>query len=382
MQLELKRIRCDGGTQPRTAIYDQVVNDYVEAMREGAVFPPVTVFYDGKDYWIADGFHRMAAVQALGLASIECEVRPGALSDAQWHSFSVNKSHGLRRTNEDKERAVKAALLHCQGRKSDREIARHIGVTSMMVATHRQALAAAGELPTPAHLSDSDRCADSREAPQGIAFDVNGVLQDGQHRLWAIALSGCTVPMNVTVNTPVDCIEYVGGGKRRMDSERMSLSGRFDGGVNKNQLATLRAMVRGLGADRKLPFCRTSDLLAWHKPAVDFAVSNLTTNRIKGVGSSTTRAVVARAWYSVDTDSLQRFCQVLRTGMAVCPVEGNIILLRDYLSRFDRSDTLSNLREQYGKVERALQAFLAGKVLSILRPCQTEIFPLPEEALA
>lgn len=215
---------------------------------------------------------------------------------------------------------------------------------------------------------------------EGIAFDVNGVLQDGQHRLWAVALSGCTVPMNVTVNTPVDCIEYVGGGKRRMASERMSLSGRFQGGVDKNQLATLRAMIRGLGADRKMPFCHESDLLARHKSAVDFAVGNLTTNRVKGVGASITRAVVARAWYSVDVDRLRRFCEVLRSGMAADPIEGNIILLRDCLSRFDRSDTLTNLREQYGRVERALQAFLTGRTLSVLHPCQTEIYPLPEEA--
>jgi hypothetical protein len=217
---------------------------------------------------------------------------------------------------------------------------------------------------------------------EAIAFDVNGVLQDGQHRLWAIALSGCTVPMNVTVNTPVDCIEYVGGGKVRRASERMSLSGHFEGGVNKDQLATLRAMVRGLGADRRLPFCREMDLLARHKTAVDFAVGSLWTNRVKGVGSSTTRAVVARAWYSVDLDELRRFCEVLRSGMAADPVEGNIILLRDYLSRLDRSNTLANLREQYGRVERALQAYLCGKILSVLRPCQTEIYPLPEEAQA
>jgi hypothetical protein len=214
---------------------------------------------------------------------------------------------------------------------------------------------------------------------ESIAFDVNGVLQDGQHRLWAVVMSGCTVPMSVTRNTPVDCIEYVGGGKVRKAAERMSLSGRYPQGVSSGQLATLRAMVRGLGADRKIPFYQEMDLLARHKPAVDFAVGNLTTNRVKGVGSSITRAVVARAWYSVDIDRLRRFCEVLRSGMASDPIEGNVILLRDYLSRLDRSDTLSNLREQYGKVERALQAFLAGKTLSVIRSCQTEIYPLPEE---
>lgn len=159
MQLELKQIRCDGGTQPRTTIHEHVVVEYVETMREGATFPPVTVFYDGKEHWLADGFHRVAAVRKLGLDRIECDVRPGTLSDAQWYSFSVNKSHGLRRTNEDKARAVKAALRHCKGETSDNEIARHVGVGYSMVASHRKTLIAEGEIPSSAHLPDSGRCA-------------------------------------------------------------------------------------------------------------------------------------------------------------------------------------------------------------------------------
>ena len=75
--------------------------------------PARHVFFDGKDYWLADGFHRLEAyVMAVPGEAIECDVFQGTLPDAQWHSYSVNKTHGLRRTNEDKERAVKAALAH------------------------------------------------------------------------------------------------------------------------------------------------------------------------------------------------------------------------------------------------------------------------------
>jgi hypothetical protein len=38
---------------------------------------------------------------------------------------------------------------------------------------------------------------------QGIALDTNGNLLDGQHRLWAVMRSGCTVPMAVTTGLPV-----------------------------------------------------------------------------------------------------------------------------------------------------------------------------------
>jgi len=149
----------------------------------------------------------------------------------------------------------------------------------------------------------------------GIAFDVNGVLQDGQHRLWAVVMSGCTVEMSVTFNTAEDCIQYVDGGKKRMAHERMHLSGRYEGGVDKNHLAALRAMIMGLGTPKPIPFSREMDLMATHKAALDFAVEHLISNRVKKIGSSVTRAVIARAWYSTDLEKLRRFCEVLRTGM-------------------------------------------------------------------
>ena len=38
--------------------------------QQGAVFPPVIVFYDGTSYWLADGFHRVGATESLGRTAI------------------------------------------------------------------------------------------------------------------------------------------------------------------------------------------------------------------------------------------------------------------------------------------------------------------------
>ena len=140
VQLNLELIRIDGGTQPRAELRNDVVNEYAELMRAGAAFPPVTVFYDGQDYWLADGFHRFHAWRrAQANQPLEVEVIQGTLDDARWYSYGVNKTHGLRRTNQDKERAVRTALLHPRAAGlSNVQIAEHCGVTEKTVRKYRQ----------------------------------------------------------------------------------------------------------------------------------------------------------------------------------------------------------------------------------------------------
>jgi hypothetical protein len=41
---------------PREKLDQATVDEYAEAMEHKAQFPPVTVFYDGIDYWCVDGF--------------------------------------------------------------------------------------------------------------------------------------------------------------------------------------------------------------------------------------------------------------------------------------------------------------------------------------
>ena len=144
-----ENIRLDGSTQPRAKIEQAVCDDYGKQMRTGDKFPPIDVFFDGQDYWLADGFHRLQAyVMALPGEAVECNVFQGSLADAQWHSYSVNKTHGIRRTKEDKERAVKLALQHAEGvKKSDSEVAKHVGVDHKTVAKYRAKMSASWEIP-------------------------------------------------------------------------------------------------------------------------------------------------------------------------------------------------------------------------------------------
>ena len=55
----------------------------VERLRCGEKLPPVTVCFDGSDYWLRDGFHRVEAARQVGLGNIEAEIIPGTLDEME-----------------------------------------------------------------------------------------------------------------------------------------------------------------------------------------------------------------------------------------------------------------------------------------------------------
>ena len=134
MQLAVDSIRTDGGTQSRAQINWLTVTDYAADIAEGATFPPVVVYFDGADYWLADGFHRLEAHKRLGLVEIAADVKQGTRRDAILYSVKANAVHGLRRTNEDKRRAVRLLLEDDEWWLwNDVKIAAMCGVSSMFV---------------------------------------------------------------------------------------------------------------------------------------------------------------------------------------------------------------------------------------------------------
>ena len=145
--MKIVDVRLDGGTQPRAGLNEETVAGYAEALARGDKFPPAVVVYDGTSYWLIDGFHRIAAARRCAWTDFDCSVDAGTLEDAQWRSYSVNAAHGLQRSNEDKRRAIRAALRHPQGgSKSDREIATHVGVSHPTVAVIRAEQVSSGKL--------------------------------------------------------------------------------------------------------------------------------------------------------------------------------------------------------------------------------------------
>lgn len=140
-------IRIDGGTQPRAAINEAVVAEYAEALRGGATFPPLIVFFDGADHWLGDGFHRFHAYRAAGTEPT-LDIRSGTRRDAILFSVGANATHGLRRSNEDKRKGVATLMADPEWSQwSNVEIARRCGVSDELVRQVRLSLPTVGSEP-------------------------------------------------------------------------------------------------------------------------------------------------------------------------------------------------------------------------------------------
>ena len=139
--LDLDLIRIDGGTQIRAELNQDTVDAYADAYLAGAAFPPVTVFFDGKDRWLADGFHRYFAAKKAGKTTIYESITPGTKRDAILFSLGANGTHGLNRTNADKRNAVTTMLDDPEWAAwSDNAIAKACHVSNKTVAAWRPSL--------------------------------------------------------------------------------------------------------------------------------------------------------------------------------------------------------------------------------------------------
>ena len=179
-KLPIDVIRIDGGTQARCHINQDMVDHYATLMADDVVFPPGIAFFDGKEYWLADGFHRYHALRKNNRHLMVCRIVNGTVRDAILYSFGANGTHGMQMTNEDKRRVVLEMLNDFEWNSwSDREIARACHVSHPFVAKVRASL-------------------DGPEPSTYKYKDGSGEVKERQRKPKKTSAAG-----NVTITTPV-----------------------------------------------------------------------------------------------------------------------------------------------------------------------------------
>jgi hypothetical protein len=171
--INLDEISIYGGTQTRAATNDEAIVHYAEEMETGVIFPPITVFFDGSKYWLADGFHRYLAAKHNAYGAIQAEVIEGGRSAALEHALGANATNGLFRTTEDKRHAVEVALDEWPDR-SNAVLAETCKVSVEFVRKQRQK----STLPQPTTVTGKD----GKQYPSRIERQPRGESGGGNEK--------------------------------------------------------------------------------------------------------------------------------------------------------------------------------------------------------
>jgi uncharacterized ParB-like nuclease family protein len=167
-EMALRAITVDHDLQSRVETIMEVVKEYADAIIAGSIFPPVVVFFDGHDIYLADGFHRYAAHLRAGQNSIRAEVREGTRRDAALYSAGANARMGMRPTADDKRKAVRMLLADPEWFNwSDAEIGRRCGANKSLVSNVRCEWCTEQNVPLPLEVVRSDGKISRRPRPGG-----------------------------------------------------------------------------------------------------------------------------------------------------------------------------------------------------------------------
>lgn len=143
-QFPVDTIILDPDIQPRESVSATTVSEYRESMENGDEFPPVVIFREseGADAFAADGWHRILAAKAMKRGTILADIREGTKRDAILFSVGANATHGLRRTDADKRKAVMRLLRDEEWSKlSANVIAQRVGVSQPFVSKMKKDIA-------------------------------------------------------------------------------------------------------------------------------------------------------------------------------------------------------------------------------------------------
>lgn len=164
IHIALSMIKIGGKTQQRD-ICIETQQAYAELMRDGVKFPAAEVVYDGKNYWLWDGFHRFFAAKDADQKTLLCNITPGTQRDAVRMSLKANDTHGLPRDKVAKLNSVEVIENDPEWKSlADVQKAEMVGISVQHYRRLRGELKDM-ESPESAHCAQSGQSKSTNDAP-------------------------------------------------------------------------------------------------------------------------------------------------------------------------------------------------------------------------
>jgi hypothetical protein len=152
------------------------VSRYAQSYKDGEQLPPIVVFRDGDDLYLADGHHRVAAAKRAQLTELHAIVKKGDRRAATLYAAGANGQHGLPLTNADKRKIVATLLGDDEWKAwSNREIGRASRTSEALVRLVRKELhAEVTEIKRKDGTKQKTRNAESKKPKQQSLLDPLG----------------------------------------------------------------------------------------------------------------------------------------------------------------------------------------------------------------
>jgi hypothetical protein len=220
---------------------------------------------------------------------------------------------------------------------------------------------------------------------EGIAFDEEGILRDGQNRLEAIVISGKTIVFLVVFGITKKSALYIDQGKNRssLDAGVFAVNSGLGNTLRmRSEHGAVKYVHNGYSDFKKSVSNKvTLDLLDLYNDGLDFASKSLKkVNRV--TTTSAVQAAIIRAYqHYKDSNAslirLRRFCKILSDGQFQDIEEDNApSRLRDKLMT---EKIFGRPREIYAYTQYAIYCFMHKKPLKRMQQAQEELFPFPHE---
>jgi len=204
--------------------------------------------------------------------------------------------------------------------------------------------------------------------PQGIAFDTNGALVDGHHRLKAIIKSGKTVKMAVFRDVPVESVPFLDYGVVRLEKDVMARDGIRHA---KKIIEVVKAAVLSLhGSKRDVSKDLNLAIGYAYLPYIQWILEEMGIKQRAPVYGTVLRAVANEGM----TERICAFCNHMRDNTNEgknCPVNA----LQRYLAKVAAKTASGHHNDIYPRVQAALKAFNDGKPLTRLCPVKADHWP-------
>ena len=205
---------------------------------------------------------------------------------------------------------------------------------------------------------------------QGIAFDRDGTLIDGQHRLHAIVLAGLPVTMEVTSGldrSAVDAIDYGGRGSRRVIdilriADGIMLSNTEVGGLT----AAARLVSNGtLISSPRIGVVGLREARDTHGVALAAVVNAMTRDHHRSLGTAPVLGSLIIT-YAVEPKATVLFAEMLKTGENLCAGHP-VLALRNFLQARPGVSGTEAREDVSLKTFAAFGAYAAGRPLHRLQ---------------